>query len=292
MSPNPVVAGERDVKAADAWFRKARREASQDNYATALRHLQRAYAADPLPKYVANQGVAYLKMKQYAEAVERFEWFLERVDAPDDRALAESYLLKLKPQVIVTSEPPGARVLVDARELGVTPLITEVVAGEHLLQVALEGHLPTSRPLIIELNEGQSLHVELAVDPLAALEEKTLEPPRPPAETEPAPLPVVEPGWGASEWGWTAIVVGGVAAATAGTLGALAFGALDARDEAGTRPQWQARQADAEAYGIGMYATGGTAIVAVSLGVILLAAHEPPSGVRIGPGGVGVEGRF
>jgi len=292
--PSSAVAAKRDPKAAEAQFRRARREASQGNYATALRHLQRAYSADPLPKYVANQGVAYLKMKQYAEAVERFEWFLERVDAPDDRALAESWLLKLRPQVIITSDPPGARVRVDQAPWGETPLITELLAGEHLLEFDLDGYRPASRPLVIELNEGMTLHVDLEVDPLARMAEKTLEPPPTP---EPAAVTTrtLQPagdGWGADEWGWLSIAIGGAAVAAGATLGALAFRSLDARADAVTVAQWQTRQSDAESYGIGMYAAGGAGLAALITGVILLAIDGDAPSVRADGHGVSVGGRF
>lgn len=264
---------EADPHAAAVYFRKARREASKGRYPTALRFLQRAYAADPQPKYVANQGVAYLKMKQYAEALERFEWFLERAEAPDDRALAESYLLKLRPQIIITSEPPGARVSIDQQAIGVTPLITEVIAGKHLLQLDLSGHRTADQALEVALNTGQNLHVVLEAAPVGG-------------------TPPPSGSWGLTEWGWTSIAVGGVAAAVGGTLGGLAMQSLDARGDAADVPQWKARQADAERYGVGMYTAGGVAVAALVTGVILLSTDASPASIEVGPGGVSVEGRF
>jgi len=45
-------------------------------------------------------------------------------------------------KVKILSNPPDARVHVDGREIGRTPVIAEAAAGEHRVRVELEGHFP------------------------------------------------------------------------------------------------------------------------------------------------------
>jgi len=62
----------------------------------------------------------------------------------------------------VASDPVGAAVFVDGRARGTTPLaLDQITAGEHRVQVSLDGYLENSRVVVVEPGESGSLRVNL-----------------------------------------------------------------------------------------------------------------------------------
>ncbi len=59
--------------------------------------------------------------------------------------------------VSLRTEPPGATVLVDGVEAGVTPAALEVMSGEHDLEVRLAGYNAWSTKLLVAANQSQQL---------------------------------------------------------------------------------------------------------------------------------------
>lgn len=62
----------------------------------------------------------------------------------------------------VTSNPPGADVLVDGEPAGVTPLSAELSPGNHTVRVVLDGYAPTERAVKAVAGEAVPLSVTLA----------------------------------------------------------------------------------------------------------------------------------
>lgn len=274
-----------DPEVANAYFLEAQQRARAGEYPAALRLLQKAYATDPNPKYVANQGIAFLEMGHYAESAERFEWFLENVDDLDDQALAESFLMRLRPQVIIVSRPPGADVIIDRESRGRTPLILDLLAGDHLVEVRKAGFEPVHRAVAIKLNEGQTIELilEASPEPLPVAAKPTDG-----IAGRAAVGPTDDGGWGTQQWGWTALGVGlasGVASAVTGTL---AFERTAERDAATSRTEWRAAQGEAESLAVYYYAAGGLATAALVAGVVMLVAGDSAPSVAVGARGVGI----
>ncbi|MBN7795622.1 PEGA domain-containing protein [Parahaliea mediterranea] len=88
---------------------------------------------------------------QYALTVTAEGYYPLETTLPVSSEDSQELLLKLEPlpgRLVFTSTPPGARVVVDGEELGLTPLENiELAAGPHQLQVLAERHLPWERPL-------------------------------------------------------------------------------------------------------------------------------------------------
>ncbi len=62
----------------------------------------------------------------------------------------------------VSSEPSGARVLVDGLEFGVTPFVSNrLPAGRHLLRLELEGYLPATE--LVEVKAGEIMDLGVLV---------------------------------------------------------------------------------------------------------------------------------
>ncbi len=61
----------------------------------------------------------------------------------------------------VESEPPGALVTVAGRELGRAPLQNDVLMGEQLVRVELEGYIPEERVTNVQANDDTTLTISL-----------------------------------------------------------------------------------------------------------------------------------
>jgi hypothetical protein len=64
-------------------------------------------------------------------------------------------------ELVVESRPPGARVVVDNRERGVTPLKITLSSGAHVMQVRVGNSEPRVIPLSIRANVQTALYIEL-----------------------------------------------------------------------------------------------------------------------------------
>ena len=67
-------------------------------------------------------------------------------------------------EIQITSEPNGANVNLDGQSIGFTPMVAEIIAGEHSLSLNLNGYNQWSSKIIVSANDPQSL-------PLIELEE-------------------------------------------------------------------------------------------------------------------------
>jgi hypothetical protein len=106
--------------------------------------------------------------------------------------------------VAVESDVGGARVLVDDREVGRTPLarpIENVAVGTHRLRLEAEGYQPFATDVVVRFQKTSEVEVRLA------------------AATRGAPRPPRPRTWVSSPWTWVA--VGAVAVATGILVGSV-----------------------------------------------------------------------
>ena len=229
---------------------------------------------------------------------------LDRYEAELVVELGKSYSIQGKLKFVggmltVATKPDKAKVLLDGKEIGVTPLKeARVAAGDHELRLELEGHEAQTRKL--KLAEGGSVALELTLKPPAPKVE-----PDKPGVTEPVtpdekPLVVVpkpedeKPSKGRSVPLWT-IVAGGAALAAAGVgiyFGVSSNSAYDEYKDANTtEARWLELKDE-----IPKLETGATVSFAVAGGLaataVLLyflvdrpAMQEKKSSVSVGPGG-------
>jgi hypothetical protein len=110
-------------------------------------------------------------------ALELYRGALALTTAESERADIErriAGIMERPVRVFVTSEPPGATVLVDAREQpepSPTPATLELAPGAHHLLLRREGFQPTSHRLVVEVGDEQP--VTVALDPLPTVETPT-----------------------------------------------------------------------------------------------------------------------
>lgn len=77
-------------------------------------------------------------------------------------------------ELVVTSRPPGARVIVDGDDLGETPLTVTLTAGPHVVEVRAGKGEPRVIPLVIRANVQTAQYVELqeGIDAPAPVEQR------------------------------------------------------------------------------------------------------------------------
>jgi formylglycine-generating enzyme required for sulfatase activity len=96
---------------------------------------------------------------QIAIAAQRYQPFTGELDVIGE-GKSQTYTPQLVPawaEVTVNSEPAGAKVLVDGEDRGVTPLTTQVMAGNHPVELQLEGFKPWTADVQVKANEPLSL---------------------------------------------------------------------------------------------------------------------------------------
>jgi outer membrane receptor protein involved in Fe transport len=117
----------------------------QQHYATALEHLLLSNRLAPNPNVVFNIARTYEQMRKFSEAYRHYMAFLEGEPDAGRREPAQRALERIRSQVAlvrVTTEPPGATVYLERRDLGprgVAPRSLALTPGTHRVIVELEG---------------------------------------------------------------------------------------------------------------------------------------------------------
>jgi outer membrane receptor for ferrienterochelin and colicins len=161
----PVV---RADPAAQARFHdeRARHHYELREYEAAIREFLLEERLAPNPRTKFNVAVCFQQLDRSADAFAYFTEYLASEDQdPERRRYAEDALAVVSRRVArieVTSEPAGAKIFVDRRELGsygVTPQTVAVPPGTHRVWVELEGYRPAEGK--VEARLGESASVQL-----------------------------------------------------------------------------------------------------------------------------------
>ncbi len=213
-----VAAGEAAAKVA---YRAGVEHFKGKRFADAIVEFNKAYRIDPNAVLVFNLARCFEELKQYDSAVEFYNKYLVMAqDAPDKVSVEASIrtleLLRkgtaapLLVSLTFTSKPQGARVYVDGRELGITPLNTQIPAGRHVVVLELDGFVRASN--------------ELSFEPSAL----------PPTDyvLVPAPIPVGRAETSSrNTWTYVALGTGAALLAAAGVTGFQAWSKADKLDQ-------------------------------------------------------------
>jgi PEGA domain len=143
--------------------------AGHGGYEAALEEFNEAYAASPQFAVLYNIGQAEVALGRPLEAIETFSQYLQdgqdriprarQQQVKDLIALLESRLAEL----FITTDRPNARITVDGREVGSTPLSKPVrlAPGTHRLSATSEGAPALIRIVTLGEAERQTLELEL-----------------------------------------------------------------------------------------------------------------------------------
>lgn len=298
-----------------AYKKKAFRQFADGDYGGGIESMEQANALIPHPGFLLNIAVAYDQWGDHCpESLAAFERFFVACPTCELRAQAVKKHAEIKArcriEVVVDTIPSGATLTVGEEEVGITPVTLPLDAGRHRLSAVRPGYQRMEAEILVEQG-GQKRHV-LRLDPEAVAEVVAEPPPPPPPPPDllrgDGPADIITPAptehTSLAPWTWTAFGVG-VAGAAVGTVFTFqTLNALDAEEQARAdrRPKREVEALQSDAVNDAIIAHVGFGVAAAGLvtGVILLFVDDGPepdaAQVRLtptlGPGGVGVVGRF
>ncbi|MCS6898541.1 MAG: PEGA domain-containing protein [Myxococcales bacterium] len=135
----------------------------------ALIEFQRAYDLAPSYKILFNIGQVHRQRNDYASALRVFERYLKEGGAEIDvkrRTEVEKEIAQLKGRVAtleITTNVPGAEILVDDESVGKTPLPQGVLvnSGKRKITASKEGHVPVSKVINVAGADTMKITLEL-----------------------------------------------------------------------------------------------------------------------------------
>jgi len=156
-------------------FMEGVRNFSDENYPDALAAFEESYRLRPKASVLFNIGMCQKAMFRYIEAIDTFNKFLSESGEKTRKAMINEARAALKEleQLVgslrLTNAPDGARVFVEGREIGRTPLSGPVMLnpGSHVLEVKKDGFEPLKTGVTIP--SGAEIAVSAALSPLKAV---------------------------------------------------------------------------------------------------------------------------
>ncbi|MBL8923416.1 MAG: PEGA domain-containing protein [Myxococcaceae bacterium] len=264
-----------DTLAAKKYFQWAQSLYKQARYSEAIAKFEEAYRLKPHPTIFFNIGRCYEQLGDIPRALKNYRDYLRIAPDAKDRELVTDAIANLErrlkeqgvQQLAVLSEPSGARVTVDERYMGLTPLTIELKPGNRLIALTKEGFEPIEKNVILSADKSMELNLILKAKVLAT---PPPEPPKPvvltPSPTIVKPVEPAAPPPPTRVYTWVATAVAGAGLATGVTLGIFA-GSASTRLRGSLHPQDEAQalhdQAQSLALGANIaYATAATGLVA------------------------------
>ncbi|MDP1822699.1 MAG: PEGA domain-containing protein [Archangium sp.] len=291
----PGAAESGDVKKAKDLFQWGQKLYKQARYAEAIAKFEEAYTVRPHPVIYFNIGKCWEQLGETAKALRAFRDYLRLAPDAKDKETVSDAIANLErrlrekgmQQLMVFADPPSARISVDGKELGTSPVSVELIAGNHSLSVSAEGFEKVDRSFVMQTTRATEMTISLrpvskepakdpVKDPVASdapkVEPKKDDPGTPP----PMPPVVVAPVETKKGRLWT-YVAGGVAVASLGAgigLGVAAQGEMDKftkvqHDPATVQAEFDAAKAASGGMATGANVAYGVAGVALATAVVL-----------------------
>lgn len=156
---------------ADFHFRLAAKRYEANDYTGALDHFLTSNRLVPNKNVLFNIARTYEQMKQPADAYRYYQRAIEgEPDAATQRRISEA-IARIRPQVAVVkidSDPPGATVYIDRKDLGargVTPLVLALPPGRYTFLAERPGYAP-GKVEAVEAKVGGETTVSVPISPL------------------------------------------------------------------------------------------------------------------------------
>jgi tetratricopeptide (TPR) repeat protein len=160
-------------EAAMKHFARALELVDQSDFQGALQQFKDAYAAKPHFAVWYNIAQAHISLGQPLEAIEALLRCLREGQdqiPPEKRLQVEEQIKSLEAflgELEVTTEPSGALLTVDGREIGRTPLSEPIrlVAGMHKIAASLDGRPTVERTVSMQRERRYQLYLQLPSPP-------------------------------------------------------------------------------------------------------------------------------
>lgn len=158
-----------DQRKAKKLVRQMGRLFAQNKYRDVIVVARQLYGLLKDPQLLANIGLCYERLGEDAQALAHYQQFLKAAPSGHKtRSNVEKQLAKLrqklrgnKREVNLQSQPGGATVTVDSREVGQTPTVVFLDPGRHVIELRLKGYEPLRREILIVKGPALSLDYSL-----------------------------------------------------------------------------------------------------------------------------------
>lgn len=154
---------------ADLHFQRAVDHYRKGEFERALEYLLRSNRLVPNRNVAFNIARCYEQLGRYDEAFRHYHDVFEAESEPEGKANAKAALERIRPRVAllaVKTDPPGAGIFIDRRDLGSrgqSPQTLALPAGEHTVIVTLDGYAPAQVERVA-LKKGAEETVELKLE--------------------------------------------------------------------------------------------------------------------------------
>lgn len=263
-----------DTVAAKKYFQWAQSLYKQARYSEAIAKFEEAYRLKPHPTIFFNIGRCYEQLNDLPRALKNYRDYLRIAPEAKDRELVSDAIANLErrlkesgvQQLAVLTEPSSARVTVDEKYVGLTPLTMELKPGNHLIGLSKEGFEPVEKNVVLSPDKSMELNLTLKAKAVAVVE--PVKPP-PPVLTPKAdivkPVEPVAVATPTRTYTWVATAVGGAGIAAGVTMGVLA-GMASTKLRSSVHPMNEAQALFDQASSLGLgsniaYAVGATGLV-------------------------------
>lgn len=241
----PPAKPDADTEAAKTYSQWALTLYKQARYSEAIAKFEEAYRLKPHPIIFFNVGRCYEQLGDIPRALKNYREYLRLLPDAKDRETVSDAISNLErrlkeqgvQQITIITDPSGARVSVDGKYMGLSPMSTEIKPGNHLLALTKDGFETLEKNVV--LSAEKSMELNLSLKPVTKPVEvgkpvdKPVEKPvdksgagKPVTATLTPKPEIVKPSEPSTtpprRFTWVAAGVGGAALATAITLGVLA----------------------------------------------------------------------
>jgi len=137
------------------------------HFPTALAHLLQSNRLAPNSNTTFNVALCYDRLAQPAQAWRFYAASRQGDERDEDAEAAMARLAPLIGRLSIDSDPPGARVFVERRDLGErgeTPLVLALRPGRHEIIVERDGYQPVTFARDLQAGDADSVAVPLTPD--------------------------------------------------------------------------------------------------------------------------------
>ncbi|MGZ3473161.1 MAG: PEGA domain-containing protein, partial [Polyangiales bacterium] len=152
---------------ADVQFELGAKKYQAGDYLGALEHFLVSNRLVPNKNVLFNIARCYEQLHRFPDAYRAYERALEAETAPEGRKNLEAAIARIAPKVAileVTTDPPGATVYLDRKDLGArgeTPRKLGLEKGKYKVIVELAGHESAIGEATVEIGQETKLHLKL-----------------------------------------------------------------------------------------------------------------------------------
>ena len=165
-----------DTQAAKKYFQWAQNLYKQARYAEAINKFEEAYRLKPHPTIFFNIGRCYEQLGDINKALKNYREYLRIAPDAKDRELVTDAITNLERRLreqgvqhlSILSDPTSARVSIDGKYVGLSPLAIELPPGNHRMTLAKEGYDTVEKGFVLSPDKSMELEVALKVQAPAA----------------------------------------------------------------------------------------------------------------------------